>query len=139
MKTKIILGLAVGLLLHISAPAEDRLGASEQELERLKELNKSNTVVSQSDQELRKLMVGKWTTGRHEYIYRSDGTWQMLPADISSTNGKWRIQNHQLIEEAKSENGFLPTGARTFILVTPTELILKNEKGLYPFRYVRIE
>jgi hypothetical protein len=111
MKTKMILGVAVGLLLlHTSAPAEDRLGASEQELERLKELNKSGAVVSQSDQELRKLMVGKWTTGRHEYMYRPDGTWQMLPTDISTTHGKWRIQNHQLIED---------TGARTFIEVTP--------------------
>lgn len=126
-----ILGLAVGLLLlHTSASAEDRLGASEQELERLKELNKSGAVVSQSDQELRKLMVGKWNTGRHKYIYRPNGTWQMLPADISTTHGKWRIQNHQLIED---------TGARTFIEVTPKQLVLKNEQGPYPYRYVRVE
>ena len=131
MKIKIIFGLAAGLLLLCtSAPAEDRLGTSAAELERLKALNQSNTVVSQSDQELRKLMVGKWTTGRHEYLYKADGTWQMLPTDISTTHGKWRIENHQLIED---------TGARTFIEVSPKQLVLKNDQGTYPFRYVRIK
>ena len=131
MRTKIILGVAAGLLfLHTPALAEDRLGASEQELERLKELNKTGAAVSQTDQELRKLMVGKWTTGRHEYIYRSDGTWRMLPTDISTTHGKWRIENHQLIQE---------TGARTFIEVTPKQLVLRNNDGPYPYRYVRIK
>lgn len=131
MKTNMILGLVVGLLfLCPFAPAEDRLGASEQELERLKELNKSGAAVAHSDQELRKLMVGTWTTGRHQYIYHSNGTWQMLPADISTTHGKWRIQNHRLIED---------TGARTFIEVTPKQLVLRNENGPYPYRYVRIE
>ena len=138
MKAKVILAIAVGLLFfRIAAPAADPV--SPQELERLKELNKTGTVVSQSDEELRKLMVGKWTTGRHEYLYRADGTWRMLPADISITNGKWKIQNRQLIEEVKSENRFESTGARTFIEVTPKQLVLRNEAGPYPYRYMRVK
>ena len=141
MKTKILFfGFVVGLLLFQGfASAGDKLGTSPQELERFKELNKTSKAVSQSDEELRTLMAGKWTTGRHEYIYRPNGTWQMLPADISTTNGKWRIENRQLIEEIKSESGFSPTGARTFIEVSPKQLVLKNENGPYPFRYMRIE
>jgi hypothetical protein len=97
---RIVFTVAASLLffLSASAPAGDRLGASEEEMARLKELNKSDTVASQSDAELTKLMVGKWTTGRHEYLYRANGTWQMLPADISSSHGTWRIVHHQLIE-----------------------------------------
>ena len=141
MKTSVIVGFAVGLLcFHVFAAAEDRLGASPEEMERLKELNKSNTVASQSDQELTKLMVGKWTTGRHEYLYQSDGTWRMLPTDISTTNGRWRIQNHQLVQETKLEKGsFSHAAALTFIEASPKQLVLRNEGGLYPFRYVRIE
>ena len=142
MTTKIIcFGFVASLLLfQVAAVGEDKRGTSARELERFKELNKTGTAVSQSDEELRKLMVGKWTTGRHEYLYKPDGTWKMLPADISTTNGKWRIQNRQLIEEIKSENGFSSTGApRTFIEASPKLLVLKNENGPYPFRYMRIE
>jgi hypothetical protein len=85
-------------------------------------------------------MVGKWTTGRHEYLYQSDGTWRMLPTDISTTNGRWRIQNHQLIQETKSQNrSFSPTAALTFIEASAKRLVLRNAGDLYPFRYVRIE
>ncbi|MEY2539482.1 MAG: hypothetical protein QOG67_3222 [Verrucomicrobiota bacterium] len=141
MKIQHMLRITMGLLLlNGLAQGDDRLGASTQELDRLKQLNKSNTAVSLSDQELSKLMVGKWTTGRHEYFYRSDGTWSMLPTDISTTSGKWRIQNRQLIEERKSEDGgFLPQDARTFLEATAKQLVLKNDKGMYPFRYIRIE
>ena len=140
MKTKMILGIGIAFLLFQGhALAGDRLGASEAELENLKALNQSGAVVTESDAELRKFMVGKWTTGRHEYIYRADGTWRMLPLDISTTHGKWRIENHQLIEEIESENGFVPTGARTFIQVSSKQLVLRNEAGPYPFRYLRIE
>jgi len=141
MKTSVIVGFAIGILcLHVFAAEEDRLGVSPEEMERLKEVNKSNTVASQSDQELTKLMVGKWTTGRHEYLYQSDGTWRMLPTDISTTNGRWRIQNHQLVQETKSENGSLSSAtALTFIEASQKQLVLRNEGGLYPFRYVRIE
>jgi hypothetical protein len=142
MKKRIrtFLTVAAALCLAVvSTQGDDRLKTSPAELERLKELNKTDTGVSQSDEELRKLMVGKWATGRHEYLYRADGTWQMLPVDISSTNGKWKIQNRQLIEEVRSENRFESTGARTFIEVTPKQLVLRNEDGPYPYRYIRIE
>ncbi|MEY2439469.1 MAG: hypothetical protein QOI34_854 [Verrucomicrobiota bacterium] len=133
MKMNIVLAIALGLILvPVSrASAADRLGASEQEMERLKQLNQSKTVVSQSDDELKKMMVGKWTTGRHEYIYNANGTWQMLPLDISTTHGTWRIQNHQLIEDM--------SGARTFIEAKPKQLVLRNEQGPYPYRYVKIQ
>lgn len=132
MKTKLIIVsclLCSLFALNAAAQKKDALGASEAEVERLRQLNTTNKVVSLSDAELRKLMVGRWTTGRHEYDYRADGTWRMLPADISTTKGTWRIENRQLIEE---------TGALTIMEASSRQIVLKNEQGAYPFRYVRI-
>jgi hypothetical protein len=132
MKTKLNVAICLFcsfLTLNTAGQKNDPLGASEAELERLRQLNTTNKATSLSDAELRQLMVGMWTTGRHDYQYNADGTWRMLPADISATKGTWRVQNHQLIEE---------TGARTIMEASHKEIVLKNEKGAYPFRYVRI-
>jgi hypothetical protein len=112
-----------------NARGEDRLGASEKELERLRRLNATNTVTAMSDAELRQLMVGKWTTGRHDYAYKADGTWRMLPLDISTTKGTWRIEKHRLIESGD---------ARTVMEASRAQIVLKNEQGTYPYRYLRI-
>jgi hypothetical protein len=40
-------------------------------------------------------MVGEWQSPRHTYLYRSDGTWTILPEKIDSyqaTNGRWRTE-----------------------------------------------
>src|SRR5207249_8463671 len=123
MKTKLnvfICLLCSLFALTATAQKKDTLGASDVELERLKQLNTTNKVTSLSDAELRQLMVGRWTTGRHDYDYKADGTWRMLPADISTTKGTWRIEKHQLIED---------TGARTIMEASRKQIVLKNEKG----------
>lgn len=112
-----------------AAQKKDSLGASDGELRRLQQLNTTSKVVSVPDTELRELMVGKWTTGRHDYEYKSDGTWRMLPADTSTTKGTWRIENQQLIEGGNT---------RTIMEASDKQIVLKNEQGTYPYRYVRI-
>jgi murein DD-endopeptidase MepM/ murein hydrolase activator NlpD len=108
---------------------EDVLGASDTELERLRQLNTTNKVASLSDLELRQLMVGRWTTGRHDYEYKADGTWQMLPTNISTTNGTWRIESRQLIEGSS---------VRTIMEASLMRIVLKHDEGPYPYRYERI-
>jgi hypothetical protein len=133
MKTKlnVLICLFCSLLiLDAAGQKQDLLGASDAELDRLKQLNTTNQVTSLSDAELRRIMIGKWTTGRHQYEYKADGTWVMLPTDISTTHGTWRIENHQLIKDI---------GAQTIMEADQDRLVLKNEKGIYPFRYVRIK
>jgi len=129
MKTKlnVLITLLCALFaLNATAQKKDPLGASDAELERLRQLNTTNKVTSLSDAELRQLMVGTWTTGRHGYEYKADGTWQ----SAGTMKGTWRIENHQLIED---------TGARTIMEASRKQIVLKNEQGTYPFRYVRIE
>src|SRR5262245_14733731 len=42
-------------------------------------------------------LVGEWASPRHEYRYRRDGTWTMLPEDKDTTHGKWRIEGNQYV------------------------------------------
>jgi hypothetical protein len=45
---------------------------------------------------LSSLFVGTWESPRHDYLYRADHTWTMLPDDPGTTNGTWRIEGYQL-------------------------------------------
>ena len=127
MYMKTIISTAIFILLSLTAIAEDRLGASDAELARLKQLNTTKKMTSLSDAELRKLMVGRWTTGRHVYDFKADGTWQMLEG---SSNGQWRIEGHQLIDN---------TGTRTIMEASHKQIVLKCKRGSYPYRYARIK
>jgi len=40
-------------------------------------------------------LVGKWESPRHDYLYRADGTWTMLPVEPDIAHGTWRIEGNQ--------------------------------------------
>lgn len=128
--SKIIMSLLIvlnpGMVL-----GTDAFGTSEAELVSLKKLNQHGTAITLSDKELTKCMVGKWTTGRHDYVFRPNGTWQMLPIIKGGTGGKWHIENGRLYDGN-------PPG-RPFLKVESGLLILHNDGGVYPFRYGRIK
>jgi len=50
-----------------------------------------------------RLRVGKWESPRHDYLYRADGTWTMLPEEKDITHGRWRIEGNQCFETAATE------------------------------------
>jgi len=43
------------------------------------------TAAQADDASLRKQIVGYWSSGRHIYEYRADGTWWMCPAEAGTT------------------------------------------------------
>src|SRR5437867_7218624 len=50
---------------------------------------------------LRKRLVGQWTSPRHGYLYRADGTWTMLPEVIDgekTTHGVWHIEGNKFFQ-----------------------------------------
>ena len=58
-------------------------------------LRENRNVRVTQDRRLSQLMVGEWQSPRHTYLYRSDGTWTILPEKIDSyqaTNGRWRTE-----------------------------------------------
>src|SRR3954466_1011921 len=58
------------------------------------------------------LLVGKWESPRHEYLFRNDGTWVMLPEEKDATHGKWRIEGNRYID-----SGVAGTNTYTIILL----------------------
>lgn len=127
MKALIVIALAA---TFATAHAEDRLGRSKKELEELKTLNASKTTTKLTDEQLIKIMAGKWTTGRHDYIYRANGTWSMLPEEPGGTRGKWSIANRVL------DDG---NGKFRILDATSQRVVVKNPSGPYPFCYYRIK
>ena len=54
---------------------------------------------SSDSAKLSKLRLGKWRSPRHDYLYRKDGTWTMLPIESpETTHGTWKIKGNQSIE-----------------------------------------
>lgn len=43
-----------------------------------------------------KFLIGSWRSPRHDYLYRKDGTWSMLPLEPDSTGGHWKLKGNKL-------------------------------------------
>ncbi|MEO6053553.1 MAG: hypothetical protein ABIP97_06035 [Chthoniobacterales bacterium] len=70
---------------------------------------------------LSELFVGKWQSPRHDYLYRKDGTWTMLPEDKDTTHGTWSIQGNRLINP-------LPY---TIIMLNNVDFVFTDGKALF--------
>jgi len=82
--------------------------------------------------ELAKLIVGKWTSPRHQYLYRADGTWTMLPEFIGgekTTHGVWHVEGHEF-SQGQSNADALP---ETIMLLTATDFVWST-RGVYYMR-----
>ena len=81
---------------------------------------------------LAKLIVGKWTSPRHQYLYRADGTWTMLPEFIEgekTTHGVWRVEGNQFSQGQSNEDA----SPETIILLTDTDFVWST-RGVYYMR-----
>src|SRR5262249_28372315 len=75
-----------------------------------------------STAELRKRISGEWTSPRHNYLYRPDGTWTMLPEVLDgyrATHGVWRIEGNKFFEGLSTESESL----ELIILLTDTDFV----------------
>jgi len=81
---------------------------------------------------LSKILVGKWASPRHEYLFRADGTWTMLPEIIDgfkSTHGKWRIEGNQYFDTAEVDPP--ETRQYTIILLTSHDFIFTDGEVVF--------
>src|SRR5262249_7300918 len=69
-------------------------------------------------------LVGEWQSPRHEYLYRADGTWTMLPEDPQTTHGTWRIEGNQYINTAATDPA--NTIQYTIILITKRDFVFTD-------------
>ena|SRR5882724_5541393 len=81
---------------------------------------------------LSSLLVGKWQSPRHDYLYRADGTWTMLPAEedgVQSTHGSWRIEGNQFFNTAAIEPP--ETSQYTIILITKKDFVFTDQTHVF--------
>ena len=71
---------------------------------------------------LSSLRAGKWKSPRHDYLFRKDGTWTMLPAEPDATRGQWRIEGNRYHEEDRTY---------TLILLTNKDLIFTDGQVVF--------
>jgi len=75
------------------------------------------------------LLVGQWESPRHDYLYRADGTWTMLPEEKDVTHGRWRIEGNQYFDTAAIEPP--ETSQYTIILITKKDLVFADQTRVF--------
>jgi hypothetical protein len=81
---------------------------------------------------LAKLLVGKWQSPRHDYLYRADGSWTMLPANeggVQSTHGTWRIEGNQLFDTVATDPP--ETSQYTIILISKKDFVFADQTNVF--------
>ena len=75
------------------------------------------------------LLVGQWGSPRHDYLYKPDGTWTMLPIESDITHGTWRIEGNQYFDTAATEP---PLKTQyTIILITKKDFVFMDQTNIF--------
>jgi hypothetical protein len=75
------------------------------------------------------LLVGQWESPRHDYLFRADGTWTMLPEEEHVTHGRWRIEGNQYFLTSAMEPP--ETSPYTIILITKNDLVFTDQTAVF--------
>jgi len=75
------------------------------------------------------LLVGKWDSPRHEYAFKENGTWVMLPEEPGVTHGKWRIEGNHYFDIAMVKPP--KTTQYTIILLTKKYFIFTDNENVF--------
>jgi hypothetical protein len=78
---------------------------------------------------LSSLLVGQWESPRHDYLYKADGTWTMLPDEADNTHGTWRIEGNQYFDTAATNP---PLNSQyTIILITKKDFVFTDQTNVF--------
>ena len=99
------------------------------------ELKRHPAPKDSDSQMLSRLRVGTWESPRHDYQYRSDGTWCMLPDEPGITSGHWRIEGNEYFDGTGNTLGV--KDRYTIILLTDEKFVFTD--GAHVFYEGRIE
>jgi hypothetical protein len=77
--------------------------------------------------ELSTFLIGEWASPRHEYVFRSDGTWSMLPVEPDTTHGKWRIEGNHYFDTDPGGN----TRKYTLLLLTVNDFVFTDGEVVF--------
>jgi len=74
-------------------------------------------------------LAGEWSSPRHDYLYRTDGTWTMLPIEENITHGTWRIEGNQYSSTVATEPP--ETTQYTIILITKKDFVFTDQTNVF--------
>lgn len=89
------------------------------------ELQKHPAPKDIDSKKLRQLLVGKWASPRHVYVFRANGK---CGTEGGAIDGNWRIKGNQLIEDGSHG---------TIILLNSEYLIYTEKDGVFFHSRVR--
>jgi hypothetical protein len=77
---------------------------------------------------LSNMLCGEWASPRHDYVFKKDGTWSMLPEEPDITHGKWHIEGNQYFDTGKGASGGKPY---TIILLNKNDFIFTDGEAVF--------
>jgi hypothetical protein len=86
--------------------------------------------------DLRKRLIGEWTSPRHNYSYRGNGTWTMLPEfeeGIQATHGVWQIDGNKFFQNIV-QPAEPPDKGEIMIILTDTDFVWSTHIAPYYMR-----
>jgi hypothetical protein len=90
----------------------------------LTELKQHPAPKDADSKKLSAFMPGEWHTTRHEFLYKKNGTFVMLPEEKDAERGKWRIEGNQLVQtEGDAEVRY------TIVLLNADYLVYGDKDG----------
>jgi hypothetical protein len=93
------------------------------------EIKRHPTPSDSDSKKLSSLLVGEWASPRHDYLYRADGTWTMLPVEENVTHGRWRIEGNQYFDTAATDPP--ETSQYTIILITKKDFVFTDQTKVF--------
>src|SRR5215813_5203374 len=78
---------------------------------------------------LSSLLVGEWKSPRHDYLFRPDGTWTMLPVEEGITHGRWRIEGNNYLDTAATDPS--ETSRYISILITRKDFVFADQTYVF--------
>jgi len=78
---------------------------------------------------LSSLLVGEWASPRHDYLFRADGTWTMLPVEENVTHGRWHIEGNQYFDTVATDPP--ETSQYTIILITKKDFVFTDQTHVF--------
>lgn len=91
-------------------------------------------------EKLSNLLIGEWSTGRHEVGYSKTGKWYMLPLESQCTRGFWRFEGNRFVEiQGNDVKQFtLILLNKSYFVLSDGEHVLIKERVTSEFPFAKI-
>jgi hypothetical protein len=74
-------------------------------------------------------LAGEWSSPRHDYLYRNDGTWTITPVEDDILHGTWRIEGNQYFSTVAAEPP--ETIQYTIILIGQKDFVFTDQTNVF--------